>query len=212
MKSPASQRDSAIEAAALWASNPSSDPTSLLMAGLIYTLEENYVDALKCCHSGRSLEMMALCVQCYLRMNRADQADKVAKTMAAADDDASLTQLATAWVGLALGGARVQEAFYIYQELGDKFVWTARLHVGLAACQMRMGRWEDAEAELLQAFEKAPKDGDTLANLVVVSLHLAKPAGRYMSLLKTTAPNHQLCVRMDAADELFTRAAAQIAD
>ena len=36
------------------------------------------------------------------------------------------------------------------QELGDKFVWTVRLHAGLAACQMRMARWEDAEGELLQ--------------------------------------------------------------
>ena len=49
------------------------------------------------------------------------------------------------------GGAKVQEAFYIFQELGDKFTWTVRLHNGLAACQMRMGRWEDAESELLQA-------------------------------------------------------------
>lgn len=48
------------------------------------------------------------------------------------------------------GGAKVQEAFYIYQELGDKFTWTVRLHNGLAVCQMRMGRWEEAEAELLQ--------------------------------------------------------------
>lgn len=48
------------------------------------------------------------------------------------------------------GGAKVQEAFYIYQELGDKYTWTVRLHSGLAACQMRMGRWEDAESELLQ--------------------------------------------------------------
>ena len=51
---------------------------------------------------------------------------------------------------LSQGGAKVQEAFYIFQELGDKFSWTVRLHNGLAACQMRMGRWEDAESELLQ--------------------------------------------------------------
>lgn len=40
--------------------------------------------------------------------------------------------------------------FTLAQELGDKFAWTVRLHNGLAACQMRMGRWEDAEGELLQ--------------------------------------------------------------
>ena len=46
--------------------------------------------------------------------------------MSAIDDDSTLTQLATAWTGITLGGAKVQEAAYIYQELGDKFMWTVR--------------------------------------------------------------------------------------
>lgn len=46
--------------------------------------------------------------------------------MSSVDDDATLTQLSTAWTGLALGGAKVQEAAYVYQELGDKYTWTVR--------------------------------------------------------------------------------------
>jgi hypothetical protein len=46
--------------------------------------------------------------------------------MAEMDDDATVTQLATAWVGVQLGGSKVKEAAYIYQELGDKFNWTVR--------------------------------------------------------------------------------------
>lgn len=61
---------------------------------------------------------------------------------------------------------------------------------------MRMGRWEEAEAELLQAFEKNPKDADTLANLAVVSLHLGKNASRYLGCV-TCLPGGAVgvCVR-----------------
>ena len=44
---------------------------------------------------------------------------------------------------------------------------------------MRMGRWEEAESQLLEACEKDAKNADTLANLITVSLHLTKPASRY---------------------------------
>lgn len=67
---------------------------------------------------------MALCVHCYLLMDRVDRAEAQAKAMSAADDDATASQLAAAWVGSELGGAKVQEACYIYQELGDKYMWT----------------------------------------------------------------------------------------
>lgn len=212
LKAPAAEAGAALEAAQAWAVDPgyATNPTVLLVAGMIYALEGDNEAALKACHSGLTMEMMALSVQVCLRMDRVDAAEKIARAMAEADDDDTLAQLAAAWVGLHQGGAKVQDAYYIYQELGDKFTWTARLHCGLAACQMRMGRWEDAEAELLQAFEKNPKDADTLANLAAVCLHLGKPASRYMTLLKSTAPQHLLLQRQEAGEAAFDRAAASV--
>lgn len=210
LKSPSTQREEALQQAASWAED-ASNATVLMIAGLIFALEGQNEAALKACHNALSLEMMALSVQIFLKMDRVDAAEKTVRAMSAIDDDATLTQLAAAWVGLHLGGAKVQEAYYIFQELGDKFSWTVRLHNGLAACQMRMARWDDAEAELLQAFEKNPKDTDTLANLIVVSLHQGKSASRYATLLKGASPNHSLAERMDKAEEAFDKAVLAVA-
>lgn len=187
------------------------NPHVLLIAGLIYSQEGNYVEALKACHSGLSLEMSALCVEVYLKMDRPDKAEQQAKAMSAVDDDATVTQLAAAWVGVALGGAKVQEASYIYQELGDKFTWTPLLHNGLAVCHMKMGEWEDAERDLQEALGKDAKDADTLANLITVGLHLGKSTSRYASQLKVVAPQHPMVLRAAAGEEAFDRAAAAVA-
>lgn len=111
-----------------------------LVAGLIHAAEGNDAEALRALNGGaagaaaeRSLEALALSVQVLLRMDRADKAEAVVKEMSAIDDDATVTQLATAWAGAQLGGAKVQEAAYIYQELGDKFAWTVR-PAGLLDC------------------------------------------------------------------------------
>lgn len=202
--------EAALETIAGWLEDPlyGSNATVLLVAGTVFAREGNHVEALKACHSGASLEMLALCVQVYLAMNRPDKAEAAAKAMSQADDDATVTQLASAWAGVALGGAKVQEASYIYQELGDKFGWTAPLHNGLAVCHMRMGEWEDAERDLQEALAKDAKHADTLANLVTVGLHLGKSTARFASQLKVVAPQHPLVARAAAGEEAFERAAA----
>eukprot|EP00959_Pyramimonas_sp_CCMP1952_P177485 3710071-Pyramimonas_sp.AAC.1 len=123
---------------------------------------------------------MALSIQIFIKMDRVDCAEKQLKAMMNIDDDATCTQLAQAWVNIALGGSKIQEAFYIFQELGDKYAWTVRLYNGSAVCNMQMGQYEEAERELLEALNKDPKDADTLSNLAVISLHLGKPNARYI--------------------------------
>jgi hypothetical protein len=55
----------------------------------------------------------------------------------------------------------------------------ASLYNGRAVCHMKMGNWEEAERDLLEAISKDAKNADTLANLVAVGLHLGKATGRY---------------------------------
>lgn len=187
------------------------NPTVLLIAGIVHMHEENYAEALKICHVGLSLEMHALCVQLYIKMDRLDKAEQALKAMVSMDDDATITQLATAWLGLAMGGAKVQEASYIFQELGEKYNWTPLLYNGRAAAHMKLGDWEEAEHDLLEAFNKDAKDADTLANLITCGLHLSKNTARYASQLKIIAPNHPAVKRQAVGEELFDRAAASMA-
>lgn len=60
-----SSQDTALSTLATWLADSACNrnPGVLLMAGIIYNCEGNYVEALKACHSGLTLEMMALCVQ-----------------------------------------------------------------------------------------------------------------------------------------------------
>ncbi|CAD7702608.1 unnamed protein product [Ostreobium quekettii] len=203
-------QDKVLETLSEWMADPvtNSNPMVCLIAGTIHCHEENYVEALKSCHSGATLEMMSLCVQVYLLMNRPDKAEEQVKAMSQVDDDATITQLSTAWTGLALGGAKVQDAFHIFQELGDRHQWTGLLHNGSGVCNMRMDQYEDAERDLLDALNKDANNPTTLANLIACELHLGKPVSRYVSQLKMTDPGHIIVKEAEAAEGEFDKAAS----
>lgn len=52
-------QEQVVSTLAEWLSDPvtSNNATTLLVAGIVYVNEENYVEALKACHTGLSLEM-----------------------------------------------------------------------------------------------------------------------------------------------------------
>ncbi|XP_031477898.1 coatomer subunit epsilon-1-like [Nymphaea colorata] len=177
-----------------------------LTAGTIYMHEQDYNEALKHTNLGGTMELLALNVQLYLKMHRSDHAEKQLRVMQQIDEDHTLTQLANAWLNLAVGGSKIQEAFLIYQDFAERYQETCMTLNGKAICYMHMGQFAEAEPLLLEAMNKDANDAETLANLVVCGLHLGKPSSRYLSQLKVSHAEHVLIKRMTAAEENFDRA------
>jgi coatomer protein complex subunit epsilon len=210
IRSDPTQKETIVAQVTDWLSDPAYCSNLLLceLCGEIYMATEMYEEALKCCSSAGSLELLALAIQVALQIERPDVANKMLGVMQEKDDDAPLTQLANAWVNIATGGERVQEAGYIFQELGDRFNWTPKLLNGSAICNMVMGRFDQAEKQILEALSKDPRNPDTLANVITNCLHLNKPTTKYLAQLKAADPNHPLLKKLEGLEDKFNSAAA----
>ncbi|KAK9068859.1 hypothetical protein SSX86_012975 [Deinandra increscens subsp. villosa] len=204
----ADNKETVISSIREWLSDAAigNNPILRLIAGIIFMHEQDYNEALKYTHAGGTMELTALNVQVFLKMNRSDYAEKQLRVMQQIDEDHTLTQLATAWLNLAVGGSKIQEAYLIFQDFSEKYQMTSLILNGKAVCCMHMGNYDEAESFLLEALNKDAKDPETIANLVVCSLHLGKPTSRFLSQLKLSHPEHMLIKRGSTAEESFDRA------
>lgn len=183
----------------------------IIVAATIYNNERSYESALRILHQDDSLESCAMNVQTYLLSNRLDLARKELKSMQEKDEDATLSQLAQAWVNVYVGGEKLQEAFYIYQEIIDKYGSSVSLLNGQAVCLISQGKYEEAESILQDAMEKDSNNTDTLVNMIVVSKHVNKPevASRFLSQIKDCALDHPFVQDFAAKDAEFDRLVTQ---
>ncbi|XP_073058457.1 coatomer subunit epsilon-1-like [Primulina eburnea] len=190
------------------------NPMLRLIAGIIFMHEQDYNEALKHTNVGGTegtMELHALNVQIFLKMYRSDYAEKQLKIMQQVDEDHTLTQLANAWLNLAVGGSKIQEAYLIFQDFAEKYQVTSLILNGKALCCIHKGEFVDAERLLLEALNIDAKDPETLANLVVCSLHNGKPSSRYLNQLKLSHPDHILVKCASTAEEKFDRAVQNVA-
>ncbi|XP_006653819.1 coatomer subunit epsilon-2 [Oryza brachyantha] len=187
-----------------------SNPILRVVAGTVLMHERDYAGALKHTSSGGTMELLAMNVQICIQMHRPDHAEKQLRIMQQLDEDHTLTQLANAWVDLATGGSKIQEAHLIFQDLSEKYPATCMILNGKALCLMHMGSFQDAEGLLLESLNKDAKDAETLANLIVCTLNLGKSASRYLNQLKLAHPEHILVKRLSSAEDSFERACQAI--
>lgn len=102
------------------------------------------------------------------------------------DEDNTITQLSLAWVSMAAVGLlsgciyyllnrdtvqgkdKLRDAFYIFQEMIDKYGATTSLLVSQAACLIQQQKYEEADRLLQDAQQRDMNNAELLINLITL--------------------------------------------
>ncbi|KAI9146533.1 coatomer epsilon subunit-domain-containing protein [Paraphysoderma sedebokerense] len=191
------------------------NPSVRVLAGELFLneglLEEAFKAVIKSARE-KHLECAAILVQVYLRLDRLDLAQKEFQTITSWSLDSVLVQLIEAWVNLASGASKTQEAYYAFEELVQTYGDNATLLTSMAVCQIHLGEFAEADKLLNDAITKEPNNPDTLANLIVVSHLLNKPSEstqKIFAQLSAIAPSHTLVQETKFKSDSFDRVATR---
>lgn len=181
-----------------------------VIGAIMYVHENQLEEALRVLNGKTDLECQAIQVYILLRMSRLDLAKKILAAMTEKNEDDTLTQLAQAWFNIELGGEKLQDAHYIFDDFKDKFAASVMLLNNLAVCALGQQKYdEDTNGYLRDGLDKEPNNYDILVNFIFYSQQTDKNAeqvvNRYISMLKETCKNSELVQELDKKENEFDR-------
>ena len=173
----------------------SATPTLGLVAAHLLLSAGKTSDALACVASGSFMEHQALARQIYIKIDRIDLAKQQLDTMRAADEDAILPQLGSAYVDIANGSSTAADAIHHLATLQEQYGASLMLLNSAAVAHMTAGNYSEAEMSLSEANAEfnGAADADTLVNTVVCYQHMGRSAADIdpiLSALKSQFPAH----------------------
>ena len=157
-----------------------------------------------------------MCILIYLRLDRVDLASKCLKAMQDLDDDDTLTQLATVWLSMAIGGEKISESAFLLQELLEKFGPSVPVLNSLAVCEIHQRNYTSAFQYTKRARDLSKEQGvkvsaETLLNSIVCLQHLRRGSDvieKILGELKATHPNHPALKKQEEMEKVFEKQAA----
>ncbi|KAL3811559.1 hypothetical protein ACHAXA_009688 [Cyclostephanos tholiformis] len=200
----------------LLSSPESASNTSLqLVACHVYLAANMLREALQCVHMGLTMEHLAMCVQIYIKIDRLDLARDALNLLRQADEDSVLVQLSTAYLSLAQGASRCDDAAHIFAALSEQYGPSLMLLNCMAVANIVGGKYDVAESNLKEAIAEygGGNDADTLVNMVVCSQYLGKGGGteidRYLNALRAMCASHPFVRGMVQVEGAFEREAGK---
>ncbi|XP_070499728.1 coatomer subunit epsilon [Chironomus tepperi] len=182
-----------------------------VIASIMYIIENQLKEALRVLNGTTDLECQAIQIYVYLKMSRLDLAKKVLTAMSEKNDDDTLTQLSQAWINIEIGGEKLQDAHYIFDDFKDKLSSSVLLLNNLAVCAIGQHKFAEEETSnyLRDGLDKEPNNYDLLVNYIFLSQQTDKNAevtvNRYLSLLKETCKNSELVDEFSKKETEFDR-------
>ncbi|TGO37114.1 hypothetical protein BHYA_0105g00050 [Botrytis hyacinthi] len=204
-------QDKGVQMISKLAEDSSDNATVQVLGGTVLQAAGKSEEALQLLglHQG-NLEAVALIVQIHLEQNRTDLAIKEVQQARRWAQDSLLVNLAESWVGLRVGGEKYQQAFYVFEELAQApSTSSTQSLVAQAIAEIHLGRLEEAEAALDQAFSKDPENAEVLANKVVLNTISGKDSSDLLSSLGSTSPEHAFLKDLEEKSSLFDKAATK---